>query len=141
MSKSKCDIDQLANEVLLRLNAYKDVTTEAMISAVLKTSNEAVKQLQNAHPPGSGKYSSWDDYNKGWTASRDQKAKGKYKYDMVVHNKSKYRLTHLLENGHAIVAGGRTKGKTNKFEHISPVAQLCEDLLMDNIIHELERNT
>lgn len=138
---TKCDIDQMANELLATMNAYKDVTVEAMTSAVIKTANEAVKELRQANPQGSGKYGSWGKYNRGWRAVRDKKTKGKFKYDMIVHNPLHYRLTHLLEKGHAIVKGGRTVGSAKAFEHIEPVAEKCENILYENLMHELERNT
>ena len=44
-----------------------------------------------------------------------------------------YQLTHLLEHGHAMQQGGRSKA----FTHIAPVAEKCEEKLMQRMIHGL----
>lgn len=129
MSNKKVSVDELSNVILEYLEDFKDVTEEACKDGVLTTADEAVKELRSAHPAGSGKYGSWDKYNKGW-AKRTSTMKTKEKGILaVVYNKDHYRLTHLLEKGHALVNGGRTQA----FPHIAPVAEKCEDELMDNI--------
>lgn len=128
MSK-KISVDELSNVILEYLENFKDVTEEACNSGVLETAEEAVKELRSAHPAGSGKYGSWDKYDSGWT-KRSSKMKTKEKGILaVVYNKDHYRLTHLLEKGHALVGGGRTQA----FPHIAPVEQKCEDNLIKNI--------
>ena len=125
---SKIAVDQLADEINKIMDEFQDVTVEACEKGVTETAKEAVEELRNAHPAGSGKYSSWNEYNKGWkyTTTKTDKRYGK---KATVHNVSKYRLTHLLEKGHAKVDGGRTKA----FPHIAPVAERCEGELLMNI--------
>ena len=123
MSK-KVSIDDLSNAILEELKNYEGVTEEAAWKGVSDTSQTALKKLRSAHPAGSGEYGSWDKYNRGWTVmktKRDKKA--------TIHNATDYRLTHLLEKGHAKVNGGRTRA----FPHIAPVAEECEDELIKNI--------
>ena len=128
MSK-KVSIDDLSNVILEYLENFKDVTEEACKDGVLTTADEAVKDLRSAHPAGSGKYGSWDEYDKGWT-KRASTMKTKEKGILaVVYNQKHYRLTHLLEKGHALVGGGRTQA----FPHIAPVEQKCEENLIKNI--------
>ena len=128
MSK-KVSVDDLSNVILEYLENFKDVTEEACKDGVLTTAEEAVKDLRSAHPAGSGKYGSWDKYDKGWT-KRSSTMKTKEKGILaVVYNKDHYRLTHLLEKGHALVGGGRTQA----FPHIAPVEQKCEENLIKNI--------
>ncbi|MBQ1294602.1 MAG: HK97 gp10 family phage protein [Clostridiales bacterium] len=129
MSKKKVSVDELSNVVLEYLENFKDVTEEACRDGVLTTADEAVKELRSAHPAGSGKYGSWDKYDKGW-AKRAETMKTKEKGILaIVYNAKHYRLTHLLEKGHALVGGGRTQA----FPHIAPVEQQCEEKLIKNI--------
>lgn len=128
MSK-KVKVDNLANEILKALNEYAEFTDEAVDKGVSETAKEAVKELQNAHPSGSGQYGSWDkSYNKGWKVMQTKTDK-RYHKKATIHNATDYQLTHLLEKGHALRGGGRTRA----FPHIAPVAEKCEDELLKNI--------
>ena len=129
MSNKKVSVDELSNVILEYLENFKDVTEEACRDGVLTTAEEAVKELRSAHPAGSGQYGSWDKYDSGWT-KRASTMKTKEKGILaVVYNEKHYRLTHLLEKGHALVSGGRTQA----FPHIAPVEEKCEDNLIRNI--------
>ena len=123
MSK-KVSIDDLSNAILEELKNYEGVTEEAAWKGVSDTSQTALKKLRSAHPAGSGEYGSWDKYNRGWTVKKTKRDK-----TATIHNATDYRLTHLLEKGHAKVNGGRTRA----FPHIAPVAEECEDELIKNI--------
>ncbi len=122
---AKVKVDQLASEINKVLEEYIDFTEEAVDKGVSETADEAVKELRNAHPPGSGQYGPWDKkYNKGWTVKKTKRDK-----TATIHNATDYQLTHLLEKGHAKQNGGRTRA----FPHIAPVAEKCEDNLVKNI--------
>jgi hypothetical protein len=121
--------DQLAKEIEQALADFAGVTEEACDKGVSETANEAVQALRNAHPAGSGDYGSWDKrYNKGWKVMQTKTDK-RYHRKATIHNATDYQLTHLLEKGHAKVNGGRTRA----FPHIAPVADKCEDELVQNI--------
>lgn len=128
MSK-KVKVDQLAKEIEKTLQDFVGVTEEACEKGVLETANDAVQALRNAHPSGSGVYDSWDDYNSGWTKRKSgQKTKLKG-IQAIIWNEKHYRLTHLLEKGHALANGGRARA----FPHIAPVEGQCETDLLQNI--------
>lgn len=128
MSK-KVTVDNLASAIMKELEEYRDVTDEAVEKGVSETAKEAVKELRNAHPSGSGKYGSWDKkYNKGWKVMQTKRDK-RYHKKATIHNETDYQLTHLLEKGHALRQGGRASA----FPHIAPVAEKCEDKLIQNI--------
>ena len=55
-------------------------------------------------------------YDKGWTTTFEQT---RYGQKAVIHNKTVPGLAHLLENGHALRNGGRSRA----FPHIAPVEQ------------------
>ena len=128
MSK-KVTVDNMASAILQELEKYRDVTEEAVEKGVSETAKEAVKELRNAHPSGSGQYGSWDKkYNKGWKVMQTKRDK-RYHKKATIHNATDYQLTHLLEKGHALRQGGRAQA----FPHIAPVAEKCEDELIQNI--------
>lgn len=122
---SKVTVDNLAKAIQTELKKYEGATEEAVEKGLNATADDAVKELRNAHPSGSGKYGSWDKYNKGWTVKKVKRDK-----TATVHNATNYQLTHLLEKGHAKLGGGRTRA----FPHIAPVAEKCEGQLVENIM-------
>lgn len=126
---SKVKVDQLSKAINEALNEFVNFTEEAVDKGVSETAKEAVKKLQNAHPSGSGQFGSWDkSYNKGWKVMQTKTDK-RYHKKATIHNATDYQLTHLLEKGHALRGGGRTRA----FPHIAPVAEKCEDELVKNI--------
>lgn len=129
----KIKIDNLAKELTKTLKEFEGATDAVVEKAVTNTAKEAVKKLKKANPPGSGEYSSWNDYNKGWKITQTKTDK-RYNKKATIHNQTKYRLTHLLEKGHALVNGGRSRA----FPHILPVAEKAEKELMENIKKGIE---
>ena len=121
-------VDDLPKAFMNILEAYKDATDESVRDAITAVGKECVTELKNAHPAGSGKYGSWDEYNSTWTVTQTKRDKRDHQ-SATVHNTKHYQLTHLLEKGHALVGGGRTRA----FPHIAPVAEKVEDLLLDKI--------
>lgn len=124
---SKVSVDRFAKEIQRTLEEFMDVTEEDVQTAIEQTGSEAVNELQAAAPPGSGKYQSWAQYNRGWGKTKEFKKRGKS--TVIVHNRRRYQLTHLLEKGHALKGGGRARA----FPHIAPVAEKMEKVLFDNI--------
>ena len=86
------------------LEQVDETAKEVAEKAINDTAKEAVSKLQSNSPKRSDKYA------KGWTK------KNEGKMDVIVHNKV-YRLTHLLEKGHAKRGGGRVAARV----HIAPV--------------------
>jgi len=136
MSK-KVTVDNLSSEIMKALKEFEGVTERDCEDGVLETAEEAVKELRRADPPNTPVYQSWKKYNSGWT-KRTEKKRGAKGILAIVHNKTEYRLTHLLEYGHAIKRGGRKIGEADPFEHIAPVEKQAEENLVKNIRKKVE---
>jgi hypothetical protein len=123
------NIDKLAVEVMGELDLYLGNTVETVSRAVEETAEETVEELNRTSPKGAT-----GEYAKSWDHKRDPGIKGKYRLSRVVYaNKPDYRLTHLLENDHAKVNGGRVKGKP----HIRKAEENAETRLMAKLARNL----
>lgn len=74
-------------------------------------------------------------YNRSWTSEETTKKK-KRLVVFKVFNQDHYRLTHLLEYGHATRNGGRT----DKYEHIKPVEEWCKRTFVDSVHEAIRRD-
>jgi hypothetical protein len=111
-------IGHISKEIARQLEVYTSSIEEEIELAKEVVTKEAVKLLQENSPELTG------DYAKGWK----RKKVGK---DIVVHNKTDYQLTHLLEYGHAKAEGGRVQAKV----HIRPV----EEKIVNDFEERVER--
>ena len=124
---ARIQASQLTKTIMETLDDFKGATLENVRDAANSAAIDAMHELQTAHPSGSGKYGSWDDYNRDW-AVKDTTKKAT-SVSVTVYNKKHYRLTHLLEKGHALRQGGRTRA----FEHIAPAEQNAEKTFMEKV--------
>lgn len=104
-------IDNLAREVMKGLDDYAEVTTEQVKKAVRKSGNTVRHEIQENAPKHTG------DYAKSWATKKVRESS--HKLELVVHSKNRYQLTHLLEFGHALRNGGRTRA----IPHIAPAEE------------------
>lgn len=113
--KSKVNVGQLAAEIGRILAAYpKDIQDQINASAE-NIAAEAVNQLKKTSPKRPG--IKGGRYSKGWTKTAESGFMGAKK--LIIHNKDRYQLAHLLEKGHAKRGGGRVEGRP----HIKPVEE------------------
>lgn len=92
------------------LEAYTQEVTEGIKEIAEAIGEDAVKELKSTSPKRNRKYSgSW----------RKKVDKGSNFINIKIHNSKYYRLTHLLEFGHATRSGGRTKAQP----HIQPIEE------------------
>lgn len=111
-------IDNLANEIAKELQRYTNLVEEEVEVAKKEVAKELVDTLKETSPELTG------DYAKGWRTK-------KIGNSQVVHNATDYQLTHLLENGHAKVSGGRVAPRV----HIKP----AEEKAISNYLGRVEK--
>ncbi len=116
-------VDDLANQVMAGLREYAGLADDAMKDAVKKTATSVKKEISSNAPKRTGAY------RKSWTAKKV--TENSHKLEMAVHSKYHYRLTHLLEKGHAKRGGGRVPGKP----HIAPAEEKGAEML-ESLISE-----
>lgn len=128
------NIDQLADEVVKALEDFRDVTVDVMKDAVDRTAKETVEDIrgniESSGIKGGGKY------RKSWAAKKDAGARGRYAYAKVVYARAPhYRLTHLLEHGHAKISGGRVPA----YPHVKTAEESAQERLAQYIKDGIER--
>lgn len=96
-------------------------------NSVDTVAKDGVAKLKATSPRKTGSYA------KGWGIKRERGRSGIN--DVTIHNKTDYQLTHLLENGHVIVNGKGTYGRTRGIKHIKPV----EEFFNSEVVEEIER--
>jgi hypothetical protein len=101
------NINHLADEIARELARYTKEVEEEMEVAKEEVSDLVVAELRRDPSPRLT-----GDYRRGWRKKR-------FRNKIIIHNKTNYQLTHLLEKGHAKVGGGRTEA----IPHIRPAEQ------------------
>ena len=114
-------VDDLAAAVVQELQAYSSEVAEEVKASVKETAKVCVKTLKQTSPKDTGAYA------KDWKARKAYESANDIR--MQVHNAKHYQLTHLLEDGHAKVSGGRVEGKP----HIQPAADAASELLEKDV--------
>ena len=102
----------------------KDVKNSAKKN-IQQVAKESRQKLRNTSPVKTGSYA------RGWDVRREGDM------DVIVHNKTDYQLTHLLENGHVIRNKKGTYGRTHPIKHIAPVEEWAVDELPRRIIEDI----
>ena len=103
--------NDITSQILQALRGYTDDVRK-------EVATQLVIELKQTSPKRTGAYA------KSWT-------KTKFRKGWIVHNKHHYRLTHLLEKGHAKTSGGRVSPKV----HIRP----AEERAIREFIERVER--
>ena len=118
-------VDGFASGVQKLLQEYGDEVWLLVNELVPEVGKEARKQVKQDSPHATGRYS------RGWAV---QTTKERLGVSVEVHNKDRYRLTHLLENGHKTRGGGDSR----KFPHIKYGEELARRRLPELITKEIE---
>jgi len=109
------------------LDTYATDVHEKVDNCCMNVAKEGAHKLQQTSPKRSGKYA------KSWAVKEVAGGGGVTQSTWVIHNKKYYRLTHLLEKGHAKRGGGRVKA----YPHIKPVEEWAQNELPKELIDKL----
>lgn len=118
---AKVKIDELADAIIKELSEYNQEVTDGVKQEVKSVANECKTEIQQNSPKLTG------SYRKGWREKTMYESADDIR--ISIYNKTDYQLTHLLENGHAKVNGGRVEGKP----HIGPAEQHAEEKLLKKV--------
>lgn len=125
MASIKIKVEGLERAVKDVLNETKELTDNALVAAADKTAKETIAKIKGKSPTKTGKYA------KGWTSKvTTQNARGRY--GRTVYNRPRYRLAHLLQNGH----GGPRPARAHP--HI-PTDEETEALFEKNLESEIRK--
>lgn len=114
-------LGELNDELRKIIGDYNTETRAIIEDAAEKSAKFAVQELKKTSPKGDR-----GDYRKGWRLKRDYS--GRRGVIFIVHNATDYRLTHLLEKGHATADGtGTVAAKV----HIKPVEEKAVKMFLE----------
>lgn len=119
------EIDNLANAITKELLEYQEEVAEGVLDAVevaAKACNEEIKShLSQGHGIKTGKYKQ----SFSVTTTEETRFSKKKTWHVKTPN---HRLTHLLENGHALRQGGRSPAIKHIAYGEEKAAQILEEL-------------
>lgn len=116
--------DQLSQAIQDNLEIYSQSIVDGISDVGEKVAKKAVHFLKQKSPKRLGKYA------KSWTFTAELYRAWMPKQFIIHAKKPFYRLTHLLEKGHAKRNGGRVAGQP----HIST----AEDMVIDEYTRSVE---
>lgn len=119
-------MDDLTIQLNKILGDYEKSVDEKTKKVFQKVAGECVKQLKSTSPRRE-KGARAGQYASGWASKKNGN-------QIVVHNKTDYQLTHLLENGHALRQGGRA----GAIVHIKPVEEWAQNETVEQVERELQ---
>lgn len=113
-------IEQMADAIVKELQNYSQAIADATKEECEEVAADTVSLLKVTSPVMTGKY------RRGWRQKVTYEDKANIR--VTVYN-TRYMLTHLLENGHAKVNGGRVSG----IPHIEPAERRAIEQLEDKV--------
>lgn len=121
-------------------DALNDWANTEVRQAVNKSVEETAKDIVKLLKKGGPYKEHTGDYTGDWASKRVPREYTTFIHTDVykVYNKKHYRLTHLLEKGHALRRGGRKIKDVDAFPHIAPAEDVARDLLVMKIAAKLE---
>lgn len=132
MKRTKSTAMDLTKVLAGILEEYSEEVHDEAVLTLGQLAPEIVDQVKMKSPKSEN---AGDHYANGWVAERTTDSRGTVK--VLIWNKDKPTLTHLLENGHRgypLKNGGRTRS-VDGIKHIAPTQKWAEK----RAVKELER--
>ena len=126
-------VDQLTTEIQSQLAGYAEQLKADLGDVFDEVASKALTEIKTA-----SQNAGFEDrnYSKGWTkVVQLNRVTGIY--HATIHNRKYYRLTHLLEKGHAKTNGGRTRA----FPHIGPTQDKIGRLIVEEVEKAIRETT
>lgn len=120
-------IENFPQAVKKELEEYVTMTSAEVKKLVEEVGEDTRKEIMANAPADTGRY------KKSWTVTRTKETSASLTVE--VHSDKRYRLTHLLEKGHAKRGGGRTKA----IPHIAPAEEMAEKELLAAVERSLKK--
>lgn len=122
------DLSKAVNQLL---EEYGNDIDGAIKQAMKKVGKDAVSVVKEKSPVGAGKKSG--QYRKGWRAEDVKIAYGMSQ--VIIHNKTDWSLTHLLNNGfYSVRAGRRIDGDG----HLDQAESIINEMLIKEVEESLK---
>jgi hypothetical protein len=118
MQVANSRVEGISAEIMKQLQYYANNVRDKVEDAKNESATTFKKDVARDSPKKRPSYA------KGWRIKRTSKR-------LIVHNKTDYQLTHLLEHGHALRNGDRFEGKP----HIRP----NEEKVVREFLKKIER--
>lgn len=120
-------VENLSSVVKKELEEYCSFTADEVKKIVSEVSEDVKREITENAPVDTGVY------RKSWQVTKDNETATSL--SMVVHSGKRYRLTHLLEKGHAKRGGGRVAARV----HIAPAEEHAEKKLLDKVERSIKQ--
>lgn len=125
-------VGEMAHAIAESLEEYAGLLQRDLDESVDAVSKETVAELRK---DAKSKFGGTGEYAKSWASKKDVGSTTEYSRTLYVKDPH-YRLTHLLEFGHAKVNGGRVEGRP----HIAPAEQRAAQKLERRLLDAIKRN-
>lgn len=126
-SNQTVSVENLSSAVRRQLEEYCSFTADEVKQIVGEVGESVKNEIMENAPVDTGAY------RKSWRVTKESETATSM--SVVVHSEKRYRLTHLLEKGHAKRGGGRVAAKV----HIAPAEANAEKQLIEKVERSLRQ--
>ena len=126
-SNQTVSVENLSSAVRRQSEEYCSFTADEVKQIVGEVGESVKKEIMENAPVDTGAY------RKSWRVTKESETATSM--SVVVHSEKRYRLTHLLEKGHAKRGGGRVAAKV----HIAPAEANAEKQLIEKVERSLRQ--